>query len=50
MPEANKTIKAARTASGNQTYNTISNKDSVIILFDMPFGAGDNPAHEVFQL
>ncbi|MGA8314138.1 MAG: hypothetical protein WB755_29205 [Terriglobales bacterium] len=43
-------IKVARTAADRKTYNAINNVDSVIIIFDLPFAAGDNPAHETFEL
>jgi hypothetical protein len=43
-------IKAARTAPDRKTYNTIKNDDTVIIVFDLPFAAHDNPAHETFDL
>ncbi|HEY3837126.1 MAG TPA: hypothetical protein VGL72_11175 [Bryobacteraceae bacterium] len=43
-------IKVARTASDRKTYNALKHDDTVIILFDLPFGAGDNSAHEIFEL
>jgi hypothetical protein len=43
-------IKVARTASDRKTYNALKHDDTVIILFDLPFGAGDNPANETFEL
>jgi hypothetical protein len=43
-------IKVARTASDRKTYNALKHDDTVIILFDLPFAADDNPAHETFEL
>jgi hypothetical protein len=43
-------IKVARTATDRRTYNALKHDDTVIILFDLPFAAGDNPAHETFEL
>jgi hypothetical protein len=43
-------IKTQRTALNKTTYNVLQNPDTVIILFDLPFAAGDNPAHEKFEL
>ena len=43
-------IKVARTATDRKTYNALKHDDTVIILFDLPFAAGDNPAHETFEL
>ena len=43
-------IKVARTATDRKTYNALKLDDTVIILFDLPFAAGDNPANETFEL
>jgi hypothetical protein len=43
-------IKLARTAEGRDTGNTHNHIDTVVIVFDLPFAVGDNPAHETFEL
>ena len=43
-------LKTAKTALENKTGNTHTPDDTVTILFDLPFAAGDNPAHETFEL